>query len=119
MLLVWSETWVLTPRIERALDSFMHGAAIQITGRQTQRGWDRKWFYPSLEGAMKETGFKEIRTLIPNRHCNATASGPLRGDQPDRGGKGVYDVVGSKGDQMGDRESKGDEDGIKIGDRHK
>ena len=67
VLLFGAETWVLTPRMERALNSFMHGAARQITGRQPRRGWDGKWFYPSLEGAMKEAGFKEIRTAINNR----------------------------------------------------
>ena len=55
VLLFGAETWVVTPRIERALKSFMHGAARRITGRQPRRGWDRKWFYPSLEGAMKES----------------------------------------------------------------
>ena len=67
VLLFGAETWVLTPRIERALNSFMHGAARWITGRQLRRGWDGKWFYPSLEGAMKESGFKDIRTSINNR----------------------------------------------------
>ena len=67
MLLFGAETWVLKPRIERALDSFMHGAVKRITGTQPRRGWDRKWFYPSLEGANKEAGFKEIRTSITNR----------------------------------------------------
>ena len=38
VLLFGAKTWVLTLRIERALDSFMHGAAIRITGRQPQRG---------------------------------------------------------------------------------
>ena len=51
MLLFGAETWVLTPRIERALDSFMNVDARRITGRQPRRGWDGKWFYPSLEGA--------------------------------------------------------------------
>ena len=45
----------------------MHGASRRITGRQPQRGWDGKWYYPSLEGAMKEVGFKEIRKSITNR----------------------------------------------------
>ena len=48
VLLFGAETWVVTPRMERALNVFMHGAAIRITGRQPRRGWDRKWFYPSL-----------------------------------------------------------------------
>ena len=58
---------MLTPIIERALDSFMYGAARQITGRQPRRGWDGKWFYPSLEGSTKEAGFNEIRMSITNR----------------------------------------------------
>ena len=40
VLLFGAETWVVTPRIERALESFMHGDACRITGRQPQRGWD-------------------------------------------------------------------------------
>ena len=67
VLLFGEETWVVTPRMERALNSFMHGAARRITGRQPRRGWDGKWFYPSLEGVMKEAGFKDVRTSINTR----------------------------------------------------
>ena len=67
VLLFGAETWAVTPRIERALNSFMHVVAIRITGIQSRRGWDGKWFYPSLEGAMKEAGFKDIRRSINNR----------------------------------------------------
>ena len=67
VLLFGAEKWVVKPRIEQALNSFMHGAARRITGRQPRRGRDRKWFYPSLEGATKEAGFKDIRTSINNR----------------------------------------------------
>ena len=62
-----AETWVLIPKIERALDSLMHGAARRLTGRQPRIGWDGKWYYPSLAGAMKEAGFTEIRKSITNR----------------------------------------------------
>ena len=68
MLLFGVETWVLTPQIERALDSFMHGAARRLTRRQPRRGWDGKWYYPSLSGAMKEEGFTKIRKSITNRN---------------------------------------------------
>ena len=67
VLLFGAETWVVTPRMERTLSSFMHGVARRITGRQPRRGWDGKWFYPSLEGAIKESEFKDIRTSINNR----------------------------------------------------
>ena len=34
-------------------------------------------------------------------HCNATASGPLQGDDTDRWGKGDNEVVGPEGDRLG------------------
>ena len=49
VILFWAETWVLTPRIERALESFLHGAALRITGRQPRRGGDGQWTYPPLK----------------------------------------------------------------------
>ena len=80
VLLFGAETWVVTPRIERVLNSFVHGAARRITGRQPRLGWDRKCFYPSLEGAMKEAGFKDIRTSInirQNTVAQCIATRPL------------------------------------------
>ena len=71
VLLFGAETWVLNPRIERVLDSFMHGAARRIMGRHPRRGWDGKWYSPSLVGAMKEAVFKEIRKVITNRQNTA------------------------------------------------
>ena len=72
VLLFGAETWVVLPRMERALNYFMHGAARRITGRQPRRGWYSKWFYPSLEGAMKEAGFKYVRTTINIRQNMVT-----------------------------------------------
>ena len=72
VLLFGAETWVVSPRMERALSAFIHGAAIRITGRQPQRGRDGKGFYPSLVGAMKEAGFTDVRTSI-NRRQNMFA----------------------------------------------
>ena len=67
VLLFGSETWVVLPRVERALRSFIHGAARQITGKQPRIGWDGKWYYPSLVGAMKEAGFTDVRKSITRR----------------------------------------------------
>ena len=58
VLLFGADMWVVTPRMERALSSFLHGVSRRITGRHPQRGRDGKWFYPPLEGAMKEAGFQ-------------------------------------------------------------
>ena len=38
VILIRTEIWVLTPRIERALDSFMHRDARRITRIQPRRG---------------------------------------------------------------------------------
>ena len=38
-------------------------------------------------------------------HCNATASGPLKGDDTDRRGEGGNEVVGTEGDRLGERKS--------------
>ena len=34
VLLFGAETWVVTPKMERALSGFLHGAARRLTGRQ-------------------------------------------------------------------------------------
>ena len=44
VILFGAEMWVVTPRMERALNSVMHGAARRIMGRQPRRGWDGIWF---------------------------------------------------------------------------
>ena len=72
VLLFGAETWVVSTRMERALSAFIHGVASRITGRQLRRGWDGKWFYPSLAGAMKEAGLTDARTSI-NRRQNTVA----------------------------------------------
>ena len=96
VLLLGVETWVLTPWIERELERFMHGAARRITGRQPQRGWDGKWYYPYLAGAMKEAGFAGIRKSITNRQNTVAqyiATRPiidLCEQTTQRGGEKVY-----------------------------
>ena len=64
VFLFGSETWVLTARMEKALDSFQSRVARKITGRQPRRRKDGSWFYPPLAGVMKETGMVGIRTSI-------------------------------------------------------
>ena len=72
VLLFGAETWVVSPRMERALSSFIHGAARRVIGRHPRRGWDGKLFYLSLVGAMKESGFTDVKTSI-NRRQNTAA----------------------------------------------
>ena len=67
MLLFGAEMWLVTPKMERALSGFLHGAARRLTGRQARRAKDRDCYYPSLEGAMREAGLTDIRTSVANR----------------------------------------------------
>ena len=67
VLLFGAETWVLTPRIKQALESFQHRAALWITGRKPQRRGDGHWTYPLLKEAMKEAGFEGIRKAATRR----------------------------------------------------
>ena len=67
VLLFKSETWILTARMEKALDTFQSRVAQKITGRQPRHGIGGTWYYPSLAGAMKEAGIVWIWTSILRR----------------------------------------------------
>ena len=56
VLLFGAESWVLTKKMEPALESFQGRVARRMTGRQPRRGRDGEWYYPSLTGALKEAG---------------------------------------------------------------
>ena len=67
VLLFGAETWVLTAKTEKALDAFQGRVERKLTGRQSRRGRNGRWYYPSLVGAMKEAGIVRIRTSILRR----------------------------------------------------
>ena len=60
VLLFEVEMWVLTPWMERALDSFQYRVVRQLIARQTRRQGGGRWAYPPLEEAMGEAGFEGI-----------------------------------------------------------
>ena len=68
VLLLRAETWVLTRKMDSALDAFQRRFARRLTWRQPCRGRDGRWFYPSLAGALKEAWIVRIRTSILWRH---------------------------------------------------
>ena len=67
VLLFGLETWVLTPQMDKSLDSFQSRVARKIPGRQPQRRKDRICIYPPMAIIMKETGMVGIRTSILRR----------------------------------------------------
>ena len=60
VLLFGVESWVLTKRMEAALDAFQGRVARRLSGRMTRHGRDGKWLYLPLAGATKEAGI--VRT---------------------------------------------------------
>ena len=68
VLLFGAETWFLTPRMEKARDSFQSMVARRINGRQLRQKKDGSWDYPPMVGALREAGMVGIRTSITRRH---------------------------------------------------
>ena len=62
VLIYGSDTWVLTPHMQRVLGGFHHRVARRLTGRQPRKGRDGGWVYPPLYDAMAESGFQEVET---------------------------------------------------------
>ena len=56
VLLFGAETWVLTHRMEKALDSFQSRVAIRLTGKQPRQNKYGIWDYPPLEEALGAVG---------------------------------------------------------------
>ena len=53
VLLFGAETWVLTKRMEAALDDFQGWVGRRMSGQMPRRGRDRKWLYLPLAGATR------------------------------------------------------------------
>ena len=67
VLLYGSETWVLTPRMQRVTVGFHHRVAHRLMGRQPRKGRDGGWVYPHMEDAITEAGLKDVETYISCR----------------------------------------------------
>ena len=67
VLIFGAETWVLTPQMEKALDSFQSRVARKITGRQLWQRKDWSWEYLPLTGVLSEAGMVGMRTSITRR----------------------------------------------------
>ena len=67
ILLYGSESWVLTPRILKALESFHHRVARRITGRMPRRLQNGTWYYPPIGKALEDAGLFSIAEYIARR----------------------------------------------------
>ena len=67
VLLFGAESWVLTKRMESALEAFQGRVARCLTGRMPRRGRDGEWIYLPLAGSTKEAGIVRARTSVLRR----------------------------------------------------
>ena len=67
VLLLGAETWVLTPQMERALDSFQHRVARWLTGRKPSIQENGIWAYLPFDEVMGEAGFEGISKSVTRR----------------------------------------------------
>ena len=80
VLLFGAETWVLTQRMEKALDSFQYRVARRLAGKQTCRQTDGSWDYPPLVEALVEAELEGIRksvTRMQNTVAQYIATRPI------------------------------------------
>ena len=60
VLLYGSETWIMSPRIGRAMKGFHHQVVRIMTGRIPHRNLGGTWTHPSLEEAFPEADVQEV-----------------------------------------------------------
>ena len=69
VLLFGSDTWVVTPRLEKALVGFHHRAVQRMACMVPKRQQDGTWVYPPIGAALEVAGIDKIRVYIA-RHQN-------------------------------------------------
>ena len=67
VLLFGSETWVVTPRLEKALAGFHHRAVQWMAGMGPESQLYRTWVYPPIGEALEMLGLDEIGVYIDRR----------------------------------------------------
>ena len=68
VLLFGSKTWVLTPRLEKALEGFHHWEARRMAGMGPKRQRVDMWVNPPIGAALAMVGLDDIRLYISCRH---------------------------------------------------
>ena len=58
VLILGSETWVMTPHIGQSLVGVYHRVAQQIVGRHPWRLLGGIWYYPQMETVIRWAGFE-------------------------------------------------------------
>ena len=80
VMLYGLETWVMSPRIDRALGGFHHKVARILTLQQPRRRLDGMWLYRPLAEEIVEQGLQEVETYVSrlqNTVAQYIATGPI------------------------------------------
>ena len=72
VLLFGADTWVLTQRTEKALESFQSRVARRLTSKHPRQRTDGSWDYPPLAEALGEAGLEGIRKSVTSMHNTVT-----------------------------------------------
>ena len=64
MLLFGSETWVMNPRLEKALEGFYHRSAQWVAGMVPKCQQDGTWVFPPIGAALEIVAMYNIGVYI-------------------------------------------------------
>ena len=67
VMLFWSETWVVTPRVGKALGVFQTQVTRRMTGHLLRRTQYGRWRYTSEAAAREESVFLTMEEYIRRR----------------------------------------------------
>ena len=67
VMLFGLETWVVPPRMGKALGGFQDQVERRLTGRPPQRELDGKWIYTSAATAQEKARFLKVEEYIRRR----------------------------------------------------
>ena len=59
-----SETWVVTPRMEKDFAGFHHRVVQRMAGMGPECQWDGTWVYPPIGAALATVGLDDIGVYI-------------------------------------------------------
>ena len=63
-LLLYVDTWVMTPKFGRALGVFHHRVDLHMTGMCLRWYMEGRWVYPQMDVAMMAVVLGEVETYI-------------------------------------------------------
>ena len=67
VLLFGSNKWVMNPRLDKALEGFIHQAVCGVAGMGHKYQWYGTWMYPPIGAGMEMVGLDEFGVYISCR----------------------------------------------------